>query len=148
MKARIAAAGALLAVGTAGLVMAPSASAGYNAIMLPGGTQTVKPGSNLVVNTKCQLSDLKLGKLTSPVIATVQGPSETSYGEGPHYWSYEVAIKKDAKPGSYPITLDCYGKKMSGTLKVPGTVTKKPASPQVAVKPKGAPQTGGGATAA
>lgn len=142
MKSRIAVAGALLTAGAAGIIMAPSASAGNTSIMLPGGTQTVKPGSILVVNTKCQLSDLKLGNLTSPVITGVQGPNETNYGQEAHYWSYEVNIKKDAKPGTYPIALDCYGKKMGGTLKVAGTN-----KPQVAVKPKGAPQTGGGGTA-
>ncbi|WP_143047032.1 hypothetical protein [Amycolatopsis xylanica] len=52
---------------------------------------------------------------------------------------FAVTIKKDAKPGTYPVSFFCDG------APVKGTITKAQPKPQVETKPQGAPQTGGGA---
>ncbi|MCE7008961.1 hypothetical protein LWC34_40040 [Kibdelosporangium philippinense] len=57
---------------------------------------------------------------------------------------YEVAatVKKDAKPGTYSITYKCYDSVLKASLKVVAPEGKP--KQQVAVKPKGAAETGGG----
>jgi hypothetical protein len=64
-----------------------------------------------------------------------------------------TATVRNVSPGEYPVTLTCPDSRYtaSKTLTVlalpPAPVPPKQEKPQVPVKPKGAPQTGGGGTA-
>jgi len=62
------------------------------------------------------------------------------------------ATVRNVAPGQYPVTVACptLGRTLTATLTVlasPAPAPPKQEKPQVPVKPKGAPQTGGGGTA-
>nr|CTQ94756.1 hypothetical protein [Kibdelosporangium sp. MJ126-NF4] len=104
-----------------------------------------KPGQKVTVTLTCLgPTGASNGKVVAPVL-TIAGFSQT--GENSPYVS-AATVKANTKPGTYPVGVECYGYPFKTTLKVVGDNDKQQApTPQVKVKPKGAAQTGGGATA-
>ncbi|SDX18762.1 hypothetical protein SAMN05421504_102595 [Amycolatopsis xylanica] len=141
MKHRSIAAG--LVAGAVALLSAPAAQAETADLGLPGGSLTRGPGKLISVFPKCVvIGDDHGGAPRSEALTSVEFAGTNEY-TGYAFWDATV---KNVKPGAYLVTVDCRGKKMSGTLHVPGKVTEIK-KPQVAVKPKGAPESGGGGTA-
>jgi hypothetical protein len=97
----------------------------------------VQPGGKVDVKVWCAPAS-SVTHVTSPgfvkdvTIGYLEGSPEGGFGDG----------KAVAKPGTYTATVDCAGGKVTTTFTVvkPGV----PQPGQVTVKPKGAPQTGGG----
>lgn len=157
-------AGGLLAAGAVALLAAPAAQAGefppgLDSVRVPGTAQAT-PGQHFYFFGTCQTSTSdKVGPLTSPALASVEtgalpGLKTENFSLPDLGWVRMV--KTSIKPGTYPISFTCNGKKVSGKIVVATkTATKVPVKPvpvpaanavqpQVAIKPKGAPQTGDG----
>jgi len=122
-----------------------------------GVTQLVEPGGEIyakVIRNQCSI----IGQITSP------GFTKPIYPITQQYW-HEGTTTAIATPGTYTATVHCEGKPepfttlftikgtppTSTSTPPPATTTTppaaKPAPKAPVVKPKGAPQTGGGGTA-
>lgn len=95
------------------------------------------PGDTVLVYSSCLVAP------TSPALTEIKR----------YRYLIWTGTVRDVPPGPYPVTLTCpvSGRTAGGTLTVlalpPVPVPPKQEKPQVPVKPKGAPQTGGGGTA-
>lgn len=152
----------VLAAGALGVAGAPAAVAEQEVGWLF--TPEVQPGGEVHADNKAAAGGcVPKTSITSPgLVAPMDWRAEGMWGG---HRATGTAVKK---PGKYTATFTCNdGRKGSATFTVLGTPdpepptttptptstkpkptpTKKPAKPQVAVKPVGAPQTGGGGTA-
>ncbi|MBP2473982.1 hypothetical protein JOF53_002854 [Crossiella equi] len=149
-----------IATGIAGsILIAPAALAGndvYAAIGIQDKGE-LRPGQHVRVMASCHNEKTGKSEITHRTVtssALVAGPLE---GESPA--SVDARIKPNAKPGKHTLSFECRGRTVTGSFELlpakrrPGTTPRKAAvaqeaGDQVRVKPKGAPETGGGATAA
>lgn len=151
----------LAAAGAAALLAGVGAVPAQAADVLWGiGPSPVQPGGQVHVSMRAWAGGCAPGTpVTSPgLVAPIKWHGEA--GNFPSYLGTGTVVKK---PGKYVATFTCEdGRKASAKFVVAGTPapdptptptkpkpkpTTKPA-PQVVVKPKGAPQTGGGYSAA
>ncbi|MFE6610339.1 hypothetical protein [Amycolatopsis sp. NPDC057786] len=135
-----------LVLGAAQLaVVAPAAAATGPSWYL--GPAELGPGARIYAETRAGAGGcVPNGPVTSPGLAEPIG--WTIGGNFGKYGGYGHVVKT---PGTYVATLTCTdGRKSARTFTVTGVPpepTKPTPRPQVAVKPAGAPQTGGGAFA-
>lgn len=152
-------AGAALGV-TAIFLAAPAANAADTGSLgfIPG---EVKAGEFVTVIGGCDAPGFKSAKLSSTVLEPTEIYLKRNSEDG-KMSIYDFAdVKKDAKPGVYPVTFKCGTTLVKSNLTIvgddrkppvkpatPTTKAAKPAEPrpvaQVAVKPKGAADTGAG----
>ncbi|MCE7005852.1 hypothetical protein LWC34_23920 [Kibdelosporangium philippinense] len=149
-----------VALGIAGLALAaPMANATTAKGSLGFDHNPAKAGDKISVIGTCD--DPKF--TTAKVDSTVLEPFEVSLkddGKGGKALTGATTVKKDAKPGTYPVTYQCGTVRVASKLtivtdektKPTATATKpapvKPREAQVAVKPKGSANTGDGSEAA
>ncbi|SMC86229.1 hypothetical protein [Kibdelosporangium aridum] len=145
-----------LGLGIAGLFMAgPIANAGQpNTLTLDKSSYVA--GEEVTFGGKCHMSPWVKDYVKSPVLAeghigidgTREAPLLTGKGK----------IKKDAKPGTYTVSYDCGPENVRAKLTIVSSAKPKPTTSkstptkakddgQVAVKPKGAADTGEGGVA-
>jgi hypothetical protein len=141
---------------TAGVLAAPAAMAGNF------GTVKVVPekgesGATVAIEATCSPAGLK----SAPVVSeAIHAPDLAQTGEYTLKTTGKVNAK--TKPGKYQVSFQCWSVKVSTTFEVlpstatpppttttrpPATTTKPKPKPQVVVRPKAAPETGGGGTA-
>jgi hypothetical protein len=92
------------------------------------------PGTTIAIITWCGGN----GHDPAPVSAALTGIKRVR----PYRWNATV---RDVAPGAYPVTLSCPDTATTSVVVLAPPARQK--KPQVPVKPKGAPQTGGGGTA-
>ncbi|GAB3869632.1 hypothetical protein GCM10029964_002250 [Kibdelosporangium lantanae] len=151
---------------TAGVVAAPAALAGPpEKGQLGISPQSGKPGDTVQLTGVC-----RPWPQSAPVTSdAIEAPDlRLSHASGQYLLEGKGKVKTNVKPGKYSVGFMCNGALASTTFEVlpsdtttpppvtstrpkPPTSTKvpttKPKAPQVVVKPKAAPETGGGGSA-
>ncbi|ALG06104.1 hypothetical protein AOZ06_03480 [Kibdelosporangium phytohabitans] len=102
-----------------------------------------EPGAKISVSLYCG-AEVNASGIDAP--ALLLGKAEVVEGT---VYMVEAKVRPDARPGKYTVSFKCPGKAVSAAFEVVAPKGKAPQQPkqQVKVKPKGAAQTGGGATA-
>jgi hypothetical protein len=134
MRTRTVLSAAVFAITTAFLA-APSAMAGFTEIKIDT-KGPLTPGQQVKISAICY-ADVTAQKVVSDALEPVSLPAtrnSTSHAT--------TRIKANLKPGTYKLSFLCAEQEVPNTFKV--VAAPKPASTQVAEKPKGAPETGGG----
>jgi hypothetical protein len=100
----------------------------------------ILPGQEVRVSASCQDPSFTGSKIVSPVLTAPDLRREKGAPVDSPMFS-TGRIDKNARPGKYPISFTCVGKKVTGEFTVESD-KKPPVQAQVPVKPKGAPETG------
>lgn len=152
---RVLAVGALSAIAVSAVAVPAFAKDGIQ-VSVPG-TGIVHPGDSILFEGTCVAPFNRISSLSSPAIGTADlvgataGKTKNDPVSAPEW---QGTVWPDMRAGTYPVSFKCGDKTVTGSLKVvartTGTapvkrpVAAKPSVQQVPVKPKGAPQTGGG----
>ncbi|MEV4315230.1 hypothetical protein [Actinocrispum sp. NPDC049592] len=123
---------AVTVLAVAGALMVPAGVSSAQAPpvwVVPG---VARPGQHVTVQVNCAAEG---GSVRSAVLSAGRLAANP---DGHQPWAVFATgtVKSTAKPGKYDVTTVCEGRTRTGTITVR----------QVAQKPKGAPQTGGGGT--